>query len=81
MVQTAFSCDESSTAGSARRFLVEQFRSGRVHLGHWTVLSGGRTATSPTATAPVPARPASTMHTLTVTGTNLAGRPDTGGIA
>jgi hypothetical protein len=82
MVQTAFSCDETSAAGPARRFGVGQFRSGRAHLGDWAVLAGGRAARLLTASsALVPPRPASAMHTLTVTGTNLAGRPDAGGIA
>ena len=36
---------------------------------------------SPAARPASPARPAYRMHTLTVTGTNLAGKPDTGDVA
>src|SRR6516225_2607391 len=82
VVQTAFNCDETSAAGAVRRSLAGQFGSGQGRLSRWAVLSGGRAATSPAAASVlVPARRAAIMHRLTVTGTNLAGRPVTGGIA
>jgi hypothetical protein len=82
MVQTAFSCDQTSAAGSVRRLLAGQFRSGQAGFRRWAVASGGRPAAAPApAPAPAAARPASASHTLTVTGTDLAGRPVTGGLA
>jgi hypothetical protein len=83
------------TAGSARAFgaaLVRQFVAdhGRGSYGQDGLFADGatislagtpatRAAGAPGATAPAGAASQYPMHTLTVTGRNLAGRPDTGG--
>ncbi len=76
------------TASSARVFgaaLARQFRAdhGRASYGTDGLFAGG-VSIAPAGSSPAPARPAPRahpdypMHELTVTGTNQAGRPDTG---
>jgi hypothetical protein len=72
------------TAVSARLFgaaLGRQFRAdhGRASYGRDGMFAAGTTVTVPGArTWPARVRPDFPMHTLTVRGTDLAGRPDTG---
>jgi hypothetical protein len=78
------------TASSARVFyaaLARQFRAdhGRASYGRDGLFAGGVTISLPGAATSrseaIRSRPDFPMHTVTVTGTNLAGKPDTGDTA
>jgi hypothetical protein len=71
------------TASSARVFgaaLARQFRAdhGRASYGTDGLFAGGVTISPAGSRGPARAQPQFPMHELTVTGTNLAGQPDTG---